>query len=260
MDAPPLSIVVPAYREAANLPVLIERVFSALKSAGLRGEVIIVDDASPDDTEAVAAELAQRFDVRLVIRRGERGLSSAVLRGFAEARHDLLVCMDADLSHPPGSLPDLVRPVIEGRADMTIGSRYIPGGGATEDWSAIRRLNSWGATLLARPLTPVRDPMAGFFCLRRGVLQAAEQAGLNPIGYKIGLEILIKSGCRRVVETPITFADRLHGASKMTPRQQAEYLLHLARLYRFRWPVAVPATLIAAAALIGGAIVWMAMR
>jgi dolichol-phosphate mannosyltransferase len=147
--------------------------------------------------------------------------------------------MDADLSHPPESVPAVIAPIAEGRADFCIGSRYTAGGKTKEDWGFLRQINSQVATLLARPLTAAKDPMAGFFCLTRDVLRRAEDAGLNPIGYKIGLEILIKARCRRVAEVPIEFSDRLHGKSKLTLKQQIEYLRHLWRLYLFKWPWAI---------------------
>jgi dolichol-phosphate mannosyltransferase len=117
----------------------------------------------------------------------------------------------------------------------------VAGGRTKDDWGLLRWINSKGATLMARPLTAVRDPMAGFFCIPRSVLRRAEQAGLNPIGYKVALEIMIKARCRSVREIPIEFADRLHGESKLTLRQQLQYIRHLMRLYRFRWPVLAPA-------------------
>lgn len=233
-----VSIVVPTFHEAANIPILAKRIFNALAAAGFTGELILVDDDSRDGTDAAVAELARTCDVRLITRVGERGLSSAVVRGFAEARYETLVCMDADLSHPPESLPELIGPIMSNEADFVIGSRYCAGGSTKEDWGFLRQVNSRVATLLARPLTAVRDPMAGFFCLRRETLSRAQKAGLNPIGYKIALEILIKADCRRVVEIPIEFSDRMHGKSKLTIREQLLYLQHLGRLYRFRMPIA----------------------
>ena len=148
--------------------------------------------------------------------------------------------MDADLSHPPESLPEVIAPIMENKAEFCIGSRYVAGGRTRDEWGFLRKLNSLGATWLARPLTAATDPMAGFFCLRRSVLERAEGAGLNAIGYKIGLEILVKSRCRQIAEVPIEFSDRLHGKSKLTLRQQLLYLKHLVRLYRFCWPLAFP--------------------
>lgn len=248
-----VSIVVPTFREAKNIPVLAERLFRTLGEAGISGELLIVDDDSRDGSQDAVRELAERYPIRIIVRTDERGLSSAVIRGFTEARHGILLCMDADLSHPPESVPDVIAPIAENRAEFCIGSRYVSGGATVEEWGFLRRLNSWGATLLARPLTSVSDPMAGYFCLRRATLDRARAAGLNPVGYKIGLEILVRAGCRDVAEVPIVFSDRLHGESKLTLGQQMQYLRHLWRLYRFRWPILAPMVvmLVCAAAVIG---------
>lgn len=245
-----VSIVVPTFREAENLAELADRAFAAFDSSGLRGEMIVVDDDSRDGTIDVVRRLASKHPIRLITRTQERGLSSAVLCGFGQAKGEILVCMDADLSHPPESLPDLIAPIAAGSADFAIGSRYVAGGRTKEDWGAFRKLNSLVATWLARPLTDAQDPMAGFFCLRRETLRHAEAAGLDPIGYKIALEILVKSQCGRVVEIPIEFSDRLHGKSKLTPRQQWLYLRHLWRLYRFCYPTGARLGMIGAVLLL----------
>ncbi|MCH7814027.1 MAG: glycosyltransferase, partial [Planctomycetes bacterium] len=177
-------------------------------------------------------ELARRYRVRIVVRTGQRGLSSAVLRGFEESAGGVLVVMDADLQHPPECIPELVACITEDRADFVIGSRYVGLGAVDGDWPWHRRINSGVATWLARPLTKVRDPMSGFFALARETWQGA--ARLNPVGYKIGLELMVKARCRRCLEVPIAFADRHKGASKLTLGQQLRYLQHLLRLYRFR--------------------------
>jgi len=242
LKTPAVSVVIPTYKEVENIPILTRRLFAALREADISAELILVDDDSRDGTIEVVENLTREYPVRLITRMGERGLSSAVVRGFAEAKNDILVCMDADLSHPPEAVPALISPIADGRAEFCIGSRYAEGGRTKEDWGILRRLNSRAATLLARPLTSSSDPMAGFFCLARGTLRRAGKAGLNPIGYKIGLEIMIKARCAEVAEVPIEFSDRLHGKSKLTMRQQMEYLLHLARLYRFRWPIGGPLT------------------
>ena len=228
---PSVSVVVPAYREADNLRVLTERVFAALEGAGLGGELIVVDDDSQDGSVEAVEELASRFDVRIIVRTQERGLASAVLRGFEDARGDVLVVMDADLQHPPEKIPELVESITSGRGDFAVGSRYA-GGEIQRDWPLFRRLNSWVATLLARPLTSVRDPMSGFFALHRETWRRA--AKLDPIGYKIGLELIVKARCRRCVEVPIVFGDRAGGESKLNFAEQLRYLRHLLRLYRFR--------------------------
>ncbi len=147
-----VAIIVPTYREAENLRLLVPRIVQALSAATTAYEIIVVDDDSQDGTLAVLAELAgQGCPVRLITRVGERGLSSAVLRGFAEAKGRYLVCMDADLSHPPEALPQLLAAVREPDVDFVIGSRYVPGGSTDETWGVFRWLNSKVATLLARP-------------------------------------------------------------------------------------------------------------
>lgn len=253
MNGPDVSIVVPTYKEAENLRPLVEGVMAAMAASPWSAEMIIVDDHSGDGSVEVIEQLAERHPVRIVVRTEERGLSSAVIRGFQEAAGQMLVCMDADLSHPPAALPDLIRPVAEGQADFSLGSRYVPGGSTSSDWGLFRWLNSWVARLLARPLTGVRDPMAGFFSLRRETFEQAD--ALNPIGYKIGLELIIKARCRRVREVPIAFVDRAAGRSKLTLGEQWRYLVHLKRLYLYRWPIGARLAPVVAVLLIAAAIV-----
>jgi dolichol-phosphate mannosyltransferase len=232
-----VSIVVPTYREAENLPALVERIGSTLAETDLRAEIIIVDDNSRDGTEEVCRQLEQSFPacpVHLIVRTEERGLSSAVITGMRRARGDILVVMDADLSHPPEAIPALVAALDDPATDMVIGSRYVAGGGTADDWGLFRWLNSKAATLLARPFTSAKDPMAGFFALRRQSFNEAESR-LDPIGYKIGLELLVKCGFRNVVEVPIMFANRFKGESKLSLKEQLNYLRHLKRLFDHRY-------------------------
>ena len=156
-----------------------------------------------------------------------------MLRGFFEAKGRVLVCMDADLSHPPEILPRMIETLEKDQAEFVIGSRYVTGGTTAAKWSWFRKLNSRVATLMARPFCQVRDPLAGFFALPRAVLERAE--ALNPIGYKIGLELIVKCGCTRIVELPIHFSDRRFGQSKLGLREQMNYLRHLKRLADFKF-------------------------
>lgn len=226
-----VSIVVPTYREAANIPALAERVDAALSGTGVEWELILADDDSGDGSEAVVAELAQRLPIRLETRREPlRDLSRSVLLGIRLTRFDRVVVMDADLSHPPERIADLLHALDRG-CDMAVGSRYAPGGHVDRAWSPWRFLSSRAATLLAQPLVRCSDPMSGFFAIDRSALPDLHT--LRPIGYKIALELMVRGGLR-VNEVPISFRDRARGSSKMGWRQHIEFLRHLYRLYAYR--------------------------
>lgn len=226
-----VSVVVPTFNEAQNIAALGEEICRTLESAGMRGEVIVVDDDSPDGTGRIAEELGERLPVRCIVRKGRRGLSSAVLEGFAASQARVCVVMDADGSHPVETLPALVRPVLEGTADITVGSRYVSGGGS-DKWPLLRRAISRGAGWLARPLTVLRDTTSGFMAVRREILA---DLPLDPVGWKIVLEVAVKATSARILEVPIVFRDRRAGQSKLSARAQFEYLQHLWRLYAFRF-------------------------
>ena len=227
-----VSIVVPTFREAANIAPLVRRVQTALASEGIDWELIFVDDDSLDGSEAIVARLARHAPVRMEVRREPpRDLSLSVIHGMRSARYDRLVVMDADLSHPPERIGALLA-ALRGGCDFALGSRYVPGGEIDADWGPWRRLNSRVATVLALPLVRCSDPMSGFFATDRRQLPDLEQ--LRPIGYKIGLELMVR-GRLRVTEVPIGFTDRDRGESKMNWRQQLNYLHHLHRLYRHRY-------------------------
>ncbi|MYC80836.1 MAG: glycosyltransferase family 2 protein [Acidobacteria bacterium] len=227
-----VSIIVPTFREAANIPRLVERIHAALSDSGISWELLLVDDNSEDGSEAVVAELAGRLPVRMVTRRQPpRDLSLSVIEGIRLCRFDRLVVMDADLSHPPERIADLLA-ALDGDCDMVIGSRYAPGGLIDQTWSPWRLLNSRVATSMAFPLVSCADPMAGFFATDRRVLPVLQT--LQPIGYKIALELMVR-GQLRVKELPIDFRDRRLGSSKMNWRQQLKFLRHLCRLYLFKF-------------------------
>ena len=227
-----LSIIVPTFREADNIAPLAERIDAALSGTGIEWELLLVDDDSSDGSETVAAELAWRLPVRMVTRRETpRDLSLAVIEGIRLSRFDRLVVMDADLSHPPERIVDLLA-ALDGDCDIVIGSRYTSGGGVDRSWSLYRVLNSRLATWLARPLVKCSDPMAGFFATRRSRLP--ELRTLRPMGYKIALELMVR-GHLRVREVPIDFRDRSIGFSKMNWRQQIRFLRHLSRLYNYKF-------------------------
>ena len=227
-----VSIIVPTFREAANIPRLAECIHAALSSSQITWELLLVDDNSEDGSEAVVAELAHRMPVRLVTRRQPpRDLSLSVIEGIRHCRFDRLVVMDADLSHPPERITDLLA-ALDSDCDMVVGSRYAPGGVIDRTWSRWRMLNSRLATSLALPLVSCSDPMAGFFATDRCALPDLKT--LQPIGYKIALELMVR-GKLRVREVPIDFRDRSLGSSKMNWRQQLNFMRHLYRLYRYKF-------------------------
>lgn len=220
-----LSVVVPTYNEAGSVPKLAERLHAAL---GARDwELVIVDDGSPDGTADIAAALAPRIPTNVVRRAGKGGLASAVIAGFAAARGDILVVMDADLSHPPELVPALLGAIEDG-ADLAVGSRYVAGGGV-EDWPMRRQIVSRVACLMGSVLVPVRDATSGFFALRRSVIDGVT---LNPIGFKIGFEVIARGRYRSVVEVPYTFRDRELGASKFGRREIGQYVVQLGQIAR----------------------------
>ena len=229
-----LALVIPTFREAGNIAALLGQVRSALDSAGICYEVLVVDDDSRDGT-AEAVDAVARHDprVRLLVRSDERGLSGAILHGWRASDASLLGVMDADLQHPPALLPAMLTAMLEGR-DLVIASRYAEGG-RLNAWNPLRRLFSAGAILATWPLQrgPARakDPMSGFFLVRRRCLSGIE---FQKAGFKLLLEILVRGRLRSVEEIPFAFGRRKAGQSKATWKIALEYAVLLARLYRIR--------------------------
>ncbi|MGE3180155.1 MAG: polyprenol monophosphomannose synthase [Phycisphaerae bacterium] len=220
------TVVVPTLNEALNLPALVERVFAALDPSC--NEMIIVDDNSRDNTNEVIRDLKKKYPIECWVRTADRGLATAVIYGMDRARGRRIVVMDADLSHPPEKIPELVAALDDPQVNMAIGSRFVPGGEVDLHWPLHRRLNSLFGRMLARPLTSVRDMMSGFFAVRRDDLNLS---ALRPIGYKIALEMIVRHNWHNVVEIPITFSDRQAGQTKLSVAEQLRYLRHLSRLY-----------------------------
>ena len=178
-----LALVVPTYNERDRLSELVRVIFEVYRSAGVAGELVIVDDNSPDGTGKLADELALQFPIRVIHRQGKLGLGTAVIDGFNASDAEYVGVIDADLSHPPDLVPRMLRAIQEAHADIVIGSRYIPGGG-TKNWELSRVLMSKFACLLARGLTPVKDVTSGFFLIRR---ELARGVTISAGGFKICL-------------------------------------------------------------------------
>jgi len=225
-----LSIVLPTYNERDNVEPLFARIARAL--GPIPYELVVVDDSS-DGTDALVGELARKQgNIQLIHREIRSGLATAVLEGIARARGDIVCVLDADLQHPPEALPALLRAMEQTGADVAVSSRYVPGGGSG-GLSPLRKFASWAATVLARVLLlrarVVSDPMSGFFAFRKPVVAGVT---LQPIGYKILLEILVRGNFRRVTEVPYQFQARGAGESKLSMKQNVEYLQQLVQLIR----------------------------
>jgi dolichol-phosphate mannosyltransferase len=225
-----ISVIIPTYNEAAVIQETLRRAAAALRAAGADFEIVVVDDASADGTAERVESLTSELPARVLRRPGRLGLATAVLDGWATAHGDVLGVIDADLQHPPETLTALAAAIHQG-ADLAIGSRYVPGGG-TSDWTWMRRFISRTATHMAATVLPLKlaavgDPMSGIFMVRASALHDAR---LNPLGYKILLEVIAKAHYKKLVEVPYVFQERERGASKLGTRQYVEYLQHLARL------------------------------
>ncbi|CAG9583536.1 dolicholphosphate-mannose synthase [Leishmania major strain Friedlin] len=231
------SIIVPAYKECGNLEPLIRRVFAAVTEQGFptqNVEMLIVDDNSRDGSKEVVDRLHEEgFNVHMDVRTTERGLSSAVIHGLRHTSGAYKLVMDADLQHPPECVPALFKALGRDGVEFVCGTRYGVGIEVDKNWPAHRRLISWGARLLARPLTTLSDPMSGFFAIRDGVFK--RHAGeVNSIGYKIALELFVKCRVQCFEEVGFNFATRTYGESKLTGKVILHYLEHLYALYLFK--------------------------
>ncbi len=227
-----LSLVIPTYNESGNIINLCNRVIGLLSQAGIEFEIIVVDDNSPDGTAGIVEGLcAKEKTVKLINRINKRCLSTAVVAGWAKAEGDILGVIDGDLQHPPETLSHLIKKLRDEKADIAIGSRNVKGGGISR-WSVWRRSISWAGTLTSYLLLPdiffkVKDPMSGYFVMRREVIDGIS---LNPMGYKILIEVFAKGRYKKVVEVPYIFQERQDKESKAGLRQYLISLVHFIKL------------------------------
>jgi dolichol-phosphate mannosyltransferase len=226
------SLIVPTYNESKNLAKLVEILTQLLNNYFQENyELIIVDDNSPDLTWQVGLDLMSSYpQLRVMRRQGEKGLSTAVIRGWQASQGEILGVIDGDLQHPPETLIKMLDEMVNG-ADLVVASRHVEGGGVS-DWGFIRRFLSRGAQMLGLLILPnvigrVSDPMSGYFMVRRS---AIANCPMNPLGYKILIEVLGRGNIASVAEVGYVFQERQEGESKVTWRQYVDYLLHLLRL------------------------------
>lgn len=225
-----LSIVVPTYNESTNVPILINAIERCL-SGGTNYEIIFVDD-STDNTPDVLQQLASVDPrVRYEHRENERGLGTAVVRGFRLAKGNVITVLDADLQHPPNMLIPMLKQIEMGY-DLVIPSRFVPDG--NDGGLAVhRKWVSWVARMMGKlalkKVRPINDPTSGFFILRRQVIESIH---LHPIGWKILIEILVRGRYQRVLEMPYQFQTRATGKSKMSFKEQWNYIRHLVKLVK----------------------------
>lgn len=223
-----ISIIIPTYNESGNIRKLIDAIKKELSKR--KFEIIVVDDDSPDMTWKIVTEMIKKKEysnIKLIRRKNERGLSSAVIAGFNKSYGEIIGVIDADLSHPP----ELMNKMIDecNKNDIVIASRYVKRG--RKYMGFFRKAVSTGATLMARPLTKVSDPMSGYFFFKREVIKNSE---LKPFGYKILLEILVKGKYNRYKEIHFVFGKRYHGKSKLGAKVYFDYISHLLSLYAYK--------------------------
>jgi dolichol-phosphate mannosyltransferase len=226
-----ISIILPTYNEIDNIKIIIPKIAEVLDRENIKGEIIVVDDDSPDGTASVAEDLGEKYPVKVFVRKTDRGLSKSVIKGFELAEGGICLVMDADLSHPVEKIPEMVKPIILNECDATVGSRNIPGGGC-EEWPMLRRFVSKVAGYMAKGLTSLSDPTSGFMAIRKSIL---DNIDIDPLGWKIVLEVAVKAQ-PRIKEIPILFSERKRGKSKLGINAQIDYLHHLWRLYCFKYP------------------------
>jgi dolichol-phosphate mannosyltransferase len=231
-----LGLVIPTLNEAGNIPTLLNRLRQAMAQVPIDYEFIVIDDDSTDGTAEVAREYGKHDSrVRVFVRKGQRGLAGAVIHGWAQTDANLLGVIDADLQHPPEVLPKLLGPVLNG-SDIAIASRYATGNGdSVSEWNKFRILVSRCSTLATTPILQrrdlrVKDPLSGFFVVRRECIASLE---LQPEGFKILLEILVKGRIRNAVEVPFRFATRQSGKSKADFKVALHYFSLLGKLSRY---------------------------
>jgi len=234
-----ISIIIPTYNESENI-IKILRSIGEILPKNVPTQAIVVDDNSPDGTGKLVEDYLKNvkkiadYTIEIIHRKAKNGLGSAILNGIQHAKGDTIVVMDSDFSHPPQIIPKLIESIKKYQYDIAVASRYIKGG-KIQGWSLKRKIMSKFATLIAKKGLGIdtKDPMSGFFAFKRNIIKGLN---IDAIGYKILLEILVKTRDVNVKEIPYTFQDRELGSSKLTMKTIFDYYRSVWKLYRYGKP------------------------
>lgn len=219
-----ISLIIPTYNEAGNIEPLIKEIDEVVNKSIADFEYIIVDDNSPDKTGIIAESLKEKYPVRVIHRSGKLGLGSAVIEGFNVSTREYVGVMDADLSHDPAILNDMIYAL--DKNDVVVGSRFIRGS-EVEKWKWWRKITSVVGVFFAKIISGVNDPLSGYFIFNRSVINGVK---LETKGYKILFEILVKGKWNRVQEFPFKFRMRERSASKLNTK---EYILFIKQIVEY---------------------------
>jgi dolichol-phosphate mannosyltransferase len=237
---PQVSIILPTYNESQNILNVLKTI-SEIIPKSIRIQTIVVDDNSPDGTGTIVEEYMKNVKkitdhtIEIIHRKAKDGLGSAILKGIQESKGDTIVVMDSDFSHPPQIILKLIESIKKYQCDIAVASRYI-NGGKIQGWSLKRKLMSKFATLIAKKGLGIdtKDPMSGFFAFKKNIIQ---ELNIDAIGFKILLEILVKTKGVNIKEVPYTFQDRELGSSKLTIRTILDYYKSVWKLYLYGKPL-----------------------
>ncbi len=237
---PQISIILPTYNESQNILNVLKTISDILPKS-IQTQTIIVDDNSPDGTGSIVEEYMKNVKkmaehtIEVIHRKAKGGLGSAILKGIQESRGDTIIVMDSDFSHPPQIIPKLIESIKKYQYDIVVASRYIKGGNI-QGWSLKRKLMSKFATLIAKKGLGIdtNDPMSGFFAFKKNIIK---ELNIDAIGYKILLEILVKTKGVNIKEIPYTFQDRKLGSSKLGMKTIVDYYKSVWKLYRYGKPL-----------------------
>lgn len=222
-------IIIPTYNEHDNIERMIDSLFHNVKDAN----VLVVDDNSPDGTGQIADSLKKKYkNLDVIHRTSNKGLGFSIIDGIKHAKAPIVGVIDSDFSHPPEIIPEMIK-MLDSGYGIALGSRYVKGG-SIENWPFIRRITSKGAVMLSRLVTNVKDPVTGFFFMKKSVADNYFSKSINAKTWKIALDIIVKSKNAKIIEVPYIFKDRKQGKSKLYSKEYWHYILQVIELVKYR--------------------------